>query len=141
MSLVLFVRPDVYEVAASYNLMLKEKFSMHAQSRILGLALTLALVLGLSVLAVAQETAADDPEAAQVTGAEGEVADDAAAIDAAVEEEEFRETLPTVEEQEFTPETLPLLGFVLEKFQQGGGFPHVHHIIAWSIQSSLYCSA
>ncbi len=101
---------------------------MHAQSRILGLVLTLALVLGLSVLAVAQETAADDPEAEQATGAEGEVtddalaADDAAAIDAAVEEEEFRETLPTVEEQEFTPETLPLLGFVLEKFQQGGVF-------------------
>jgi biopolymer transport protein ExbB len=111
--------------------MLKEKCSMHAQSRILGLVLTLALVLGLSGLAVAQETATDDPEAAQVTGTEGEADDaaatdaaatDGAAADAAVEEEEFRETLPTVEEQEFTPETLPLLGFVLEKFQQGGVF-------------------
>jgi biopolymer transport protein ExbB len=78
-------------------------------------------------MAWAQETATDDPQTA--TGAEG-TADDATLGDAttddaeaaAAAEEDFSEALPTLNEDEFVPETLAPLGFVLEKFQQGGNF-------------------
>jgi biopolymer transport protein ExbB len=98
---------------------------MRATSRILGWVLTLAVVAGAAGLgaAAAQETVADDP-AVQTddTGAVPAEGTEEAAGTPPADEPGMSEALPTEGEIEFKPETLSPLGFVLEKFNQGGTF-------------------
>jgi biopolymer transport protein ExbB len=87
--------------------------------------LTLAVVAGAAGLgaAAAQETVADDP-AVQTddTGAVPAEGTEEAAGTPPADEPGMSEALPTEGEIEFKPETLSPLGFVLEKFNQGGTF-------------------
>lgn len=101
---------------------------MRATSRTLGWMLTLALVLGVvgwtgSAWAQTEEPAATQTEGA-VEGEAGEVAPGEVSGEAAMVEEEagMPEALPTEDEIEFEAESLSPLGFVLEKFNQGGNF-------------------
>jgi biopolymer transport protein ExbB len=104
---------------------------MRATSRILGWVLTVAVVAAVASLGVAwaqetttdQETAPDQPAATQ-TDATGAPSDQGMEETAAGTDDDagMSEALPTESEIEFKPETLSPLGFVLEKFNQGGTF-------------------
>jgi biopolymer transport protein ExbB len=103
---------------------------MRATSRILGWVLTVAVVAAVASLGVAwaQETATDqgttaDQPAATQTDETGAASDQGMGeAGAAADESGMSEALPTESEIEFQPETLNPLGFVLEKFNQGGTF-------------------
>lgn len=100
---------------------------MDAMSRMFRPALCLALMIVLAGipagLALAQTPGTQGTPAATAAPAGGDsaaMAPSTAAGDSA--ENQIGEALPTVDESQFKPETLAPLGFVLEKFQQGGAF-------------------
>lgn len=99
---------------------------MHAFSKSYGWLFALVLVAGLAAAPSvwAQDDAATPDDAATMT-------DDAAATDTdtsqavappAAGDDDLSSAMPQVDETNVLIETLPALGFVLEKFQQGGPF-------------------